>query len=233
MPNTKSRFFVLLLVAVLIAGQFLAFQTLLAQGLLPDPIAIHWGFSGEPDGFADAGSYLLGITATYLALLALLAYFGFGLKRRLLTPLLFGVVGFLFGFLFLIFSITTLIQVGRTAPESDLAPWLLVLLLVLPLSLVFLALGSPKVVLADLLRIEIRGFAVLKLDYAELESVETTQLRARDFGGLGVRYGNRTLAFIPSPGAGVLIKTSFGESVAIRSKNPEILVSALKAKIGQ
>lgn len=233
MPSARFRLIFIISAAVLTAGQFVLFQVLLQSGQLPNPMAMHWGFSGAPDGFSDANSYLIGITATYLVLLALLGYLGFGLRRRLLQPLLFGTVSFLFLFMFLLFSITTYIQVGRSAAEAVLSPWLLISLLVLPLGIVALALGTPTVTMGDQLRIEVRGLALLKLDYSELTGVEQIALRARDFGGLGIRYGNKTLAFIPSPGAGVLISTTFGESIAVRSKNPEILLSALNAKIGK
>ncbi len=232
MPSSRIRFVFLLIAAMLTAGQFLLFQTLISTGALPNPIAVHWGFSGAPDGFGDPNAYVLGITFTYLVLLSLLAYFGFGLRKRLLKPLLFGTMAFLFGFLFLLFSITTLIQVGRSATDAALEPWLLISLLVLPLGIVALALGTPQVSLSDKLQISVRGLALLKLDYSALVSVEQITLRARDFGGLGIRYGNKTLAFIPSPGSGVLISTNFGESIAVRTKNPEILIAALKAKIG-
>lgn len=233
MPKSGYKFFTLLLGAVLVAGQFLLFQVLLSRGFLPDPMAIHWGFSGQPDGFSDANTHLFSITATYLVLLGLLAYVGFGLKRRLLQPLLFGTLSFVAGFMYLLFSVTTLLQVGATAESAALAPWFIFALLAIPVAMVVIVLGKPNVVLGERLLVQIRGLTFLALDFEEVLGVEPISLRARDFGGLGIRYGKRTLAFIPSPGPGVLIKTNFGESVAIRSKNPELLEAAIAARIGK
>lgn len=223
----------LLLGAVLVAGQFLLVQILLSNGLLPDPIAIHWGFDGKPDGFSDASAYSLSTTFAYVGLLGLLAYFGFGIKRRLLQPLLFGITGFVMLFTFGLLSFTTLMQVGISAEQAVIQPWIMISLLLIPIGMVLLLLGSPRVVLGDDLRVQVRGFTLLRLSYKELESAELIQLRARDYGGLGIRYARKTLAFIPTPGAGVVITTSFGESVAVRSKNAEVLLAAIAAKIGK
>lgn len=233
MRRNRFMFVSLLLGAILVAGQFLLVQTLLSNGSLPDPIATHWGFDGKPDGFSDASAYSLSTTFAYVGLLGLLAYFGFGIKRRLLQPLLFGITGFVALFTFTLISVTTLMQVGITAEEAVIQPWILISLLAIPLGMISLVLGAPRVVLGDDLRVSVRGFTLLRLSFSELLSAELTELRARDYGGLGIRYARKTLAFIPTPGAGVLITTSFGESVAVRSKNAEILLSAIAAKIGK
>ena len=224
---------ILLLGAALVVGQFLLVQTLLANGALSDVIATHWGFSGQPDGFSSTNVHWLVVTIVFAGLLGLLAYFGFGIKRRLLQPLLFGITAFVMFFTFTLISVTTLIQVGIPAEKAVIEPWLMFTLLAIPVAMISLVLGAPRVVLGDDLRVQVRGLTFLRLSFSELESVELIQLRARDFGGLGIRYGNKTLAFIPTPGAGVLITTSFGESVAVRSKTAEVLSAAIAAKIGE
>lgn len=233
MRRNRFMFASLLIGAVLVAGQFLLVQTLLSNGSLPDPLAIHWGFDGKPDGFSDANAYSLSTTFAYVGLLGLLAYFGFGIKRRLLQPLLFGITGFAMLFTFALISVTTLMQVGITAEEAVIQPWILISLLAIPLGMISLVLGAPKVVLGDDLRVSVRGLTLLRLSFGELLSVELTELRARDYGGLGIRYARKTLAFVSTPGSGVLITTSFGESVAVRSKNAEVLMAAIAAKIGK
>jgi hypothetical protein len=224
---------VLIFAAVLIAGQFLLVQSLLASGLLADQIAIHWGFDGRPDGFSDTNAYSLGVTGAYTALLAMLAFFTFGIKRRLLKPLLFGVTAFVQLFIFGLITGTTLMQIGTPAEEAVIEPWILISLLAIPIAMVSLVLGAPKVVLGEDLRVQVRGITLLRLDYSEVQSVELLELRARDFGGLGIRYARKTLAFVPTPGAGVLMSTTFGESVAVRSNNADILLAAIAAKIGK
>lgn len=233
MGTNWVRLLILLFGAVLVAGQFLFVQALLASGALPDPIAIHWGFDGKPDGFSDTTAYSVGTTAAYAGLLALLTFFGFGIKRRLLKPLLFSITAFVMSFIFALITATTLMQIGISAEEAVIQPWVLISLLAVPIGMVSLVLGAPKVLLGEDLRVQVRGLTLLRLNFSEIQSVELNQLRARDFGGLGIRYAKKTLAFVPTPGAGVSITTTFGESVAVRSNAAEVLQAAIAAKIGK
>lgn len=231
MATTRKRVLALALIASFVLGQYLFIRDLIAQGELPNPIAIHWGFSGEPDGFSDPTSFLRGITIVYLVLLVMMAFVGFAVKRRLLRPLLFGFFGFFIVLLATIFSVSILVQVGRSPEEVSVSLWVWVLLLLFPVALVAAILTSPRVLLRTDLRIQMLGLTLLKLEFADLTGVREVQLLARDFGGLGIRYSSRTLAFIPRAGKGVLISTNFGESVAVRSDTPELLVSAISARI--
>ena len=124
-----------------------------------------------------------------------------------------------------------LVQVGKRADEVSVSLWVWVLLVLIPVGLIFALLRAPSVVLGKDLRIQLLGITLLRLQYSELTGVTEIELRARDYGGLGVRYANKTLAFIPRAGKGVLIATSFGESLAIRSDSPELLVAAISARI--
>lgn len=232
MPSSRVRVLALGVGLLAIIGQFLLTQYLISAGLLPDPIATHWGFSGEPDGFGPAGAHSILVSGIYLALLALMGYLSFGLKRRLLQPLLFSIAGFVSGFMFVFFSFTTYMQIGLSAQEARIEPWLMLSLLIVPFTMVALVLGTPKVSLGKDLRVYVRGLNLLTLSFESLERVEAFELRAIDFGGLGIRYGKKTLAFISTAGPGVLITTNFGESVAIRSESPELLLAAISAKIG-
>lgn len=227
MRISKFRLVVLGLASLLVVGQFILFRALIASGELPDPIAIHWGFSGQPDGFSDANAYLLGVTSFYLAMLFLLSYFGFVLRRRLLQPLLFGLTGLMFSFLFLLFSLTVLIQVGAAAEEAVLSPWMILAILAAPLGLAAFGLRKPQVELGKQLVVKLGAVPALRLDRANIISAESAELRALDYGGLGIRYARKTLAFIPSGGPGVLVRTNFGESVAIRTDRPEELVAKI------
>lgn len=224
---SKFRLWVIGLASLLVVGQFILFRALIASGDLPDPIAIHWGFSGQPDGFSDANSYLLGVTAFYLVMLFLLSFFGFVVRRRLLQPLLFGLTGFLFSFLFLLFSLTVLIQVGVAAEQAVLSPWMIFAILALPLGLAAFGLRKPQVEMGRQLVVKLGPISALRLDFANITGAEQIEMRALDYGGLGVRYAKKTLAFIPSGGRGVLIRTNFGESVAIRTDQPQELVASI------
>lgn len=233
MPKRGFRFAFLGFASALVLAQFLLFSALVAVGSLPNPIASHWGFDGKPDGFSEANLYLIATTSGYLLLLVAMGLVGFWQKRRLLQPLLFGLLGFVFIFTLASISITVSLQIGKSAEEADIEPWLMISLLVIPIGLAGLALGTPRVSVGQDFRVKVFGLTLLKLDFADFTGVVRTQLRARDFGGLGIRYGKKTLAFISTPGSGVLISTNFGESIAIRTKQPEILVAAIAARIGK
>lgn len=224
---SKFRLLVIGLASLLVVGQFILFRALIASGDIPNPLAIHWGFSGQPDGFSDANAYLFGVTVFYLAMLFLLSYFGFVLRRRLLQPLLFGLTGLMFSFLFLLFSLTVLIQVGIEAEEAALSPWMILAILTIPLGLAVLGLRKPQVDVGGELIVKLGSISALRLQLGSITAAKQTELRAIDYGGLGIRYAKKTLAFIPSGGPGVLIHTNFGESVAIRTDKPEELVAKI------
>jgi uncharacterized membrane protein YhaH (DUF805 family) len=207
------------------------FRGLISSGELPDPLAIHWGLSGEPDGFSNPSDFLRGITIAYLVLLLLIAIVSFTVRRRLLGPLLFGFLVFFLTLLAVIFSSSMLVQVGKRADEVSVSMWVWVLLLLIPVGLIFALLSTPQVSLGEDLRIQLLGVTLLRLRFSELTGVSEIELRARDYGGLGVRYANKTLAFIPRAGKGVLITTNFGESLAIRSNSPDLLIPAISARI--
>jgi uncharacterized membrane protein YhaH (DUF805 family) len=207
------------------------FRGLISSGELPDPLAIHWGLSGEPDGFSNPSDFLRGITIAYLVILLLIAIVSFTVKRRLLGPLLFGFLVFFLILLVVIFSSSMLVQVGRRADEVSVSMWVWVLLLLIPVGLIFALLSTPRVLLGEDLRIQLLGVTLLRLRFSELTGVSEIELRAKDYGGLGVRYANKTSAFIPRAGKGVLITTNFGESLAIRSNSPELLIPAISARI--
>ena len=231
MAVNRNRMLIISLSAALILGQYMFFRGLISSGELPDPLAIHWGLSGEPDGFSNPSDFLRGVTIAYLVLLLLIAIASFTFRRRLLGPLLFGFLVFFLILLAVIFSSSMLVQVGKRADEVSVSLWVWVLLILILVGLIFALLRAPSVVLGKDLRIQLLGITLLRLQYSELTGVTEIELRARDYGGLGVRYANKTLAFIPRAGKGVLITTGFGESLAIRSDSPELLIPAISARI--
>lgn len=231
MAVSKRRILILVIFAFLLLTQYLFFRSLISSGQLPNPLAIHWGLSGKPDGFSDPSGFLRGVTITYLLGLVLMAAVGFSVKRRLLRPLLFGFFGFFLVLLMAIFSSAMLVQVGRRAEDVTVSAWGWLLILILPLALVLALFTTPRVSLGKDLRVQLFGLTLLRLDFADLTGVSELELRAREFGGLGIRYAWRTLAFIPRAGKGVLLTTNFGESVAIRSNAPELLIPAIRARI--
>lgn len=232
MRSPNSRLWALGLAIVLVLGQFVLFSQWIQSGQLPSRLAVHWGFSGAPDRFSDSASYLLAVTLGYSVLVLLLVFTGFFLRGRLLPPMLFGIASGVFGFLFLLFSISVILQRGRTAEDMILEPWLMLIVLAIPVALALLLLGQPKVTLGQRLSITVRGIRLASLDFEEITGLRSIELRARDYGGFGIRYAKKTLAFIPNAGPGLLVETSFGESIAIRSNSPQILESLISGKLG-
>ncbi len=72
---------------------------------------------------------------------------------------------------------------------------------------------------------------MLTLDFDDIVGTGIVQLRARDYGGLGIRYSRGKLAFLPKPGRGLELKLKTGESVVIFSTQPEILQSLVRNKM--
>jgi hypothetical protein len=101
------------------------------------------------------------------------------------------------------------------------------------MALVVLVLRAPKVVLGEQLLIKYASITFLTLEYSEIEAVEIVPIRAMDFGGLGIRYSKRRLAFIPRSGQAIALKLKSGESVLVYSRQPEILQTVIKGKLEQ
>ena len=232
MPEQKFRIIFLALWLSLALGHFGLSQFFIAGGLLPARVAIHWGTSGDPDGFADASWFSYVITGLYLILLLILGYLTFSRKRRLLRQVFFPVVASVSSFLLFVLSGSLFMQVGSSGEGSVLPVTLILLLtLVLTLGLLTLALAKPSVRLTNNLQVYLLGIKVLAIEFSSLSGAKEIELRARDFGGLGIRYARGTLAFMPSAGSGVLIATNYGESIAIRSQESKNLAEEITRRI--
>jgi len=215
MKSTRSAIF---LTAPLITIVFLAGSFFLASaGLLPDPVAVHWGVSGQADQFLDLNSYLWLMTVGFVAYWSgLVALEVFPLKARLLRPLLKSLlVGFYF-FILLVVATTTVLQAGLDTDEGlFIGQWILLTLIPVAI-MVWLFSAKPSLTVRDQLEIRLRGFLFLSVPAQAIESISVIQLQARHYGGWGLRYAANTLAFIPSSGGAVLIRLEWGEQIAVR-----------------
>lgn len=216
-----SRFF-RLFVAPVLTVLFLALVYFLGSlGLLPDPVAVHWGISGQPDGFMTLDMYLWLTGAAFLALwLGLAATELVPTKTKLLRPLLTGLLTYLYVFILTIVASTTLIQIGAKETETPLSGFLIYILVIPVVAMIWLFMAKAKVDLGQELVISLRGIEVVRVPLEQVESIEVSRLRARDYGGWGLRYGSKTLAFIPSSGEGLLFTLEWGEKIAVRMDNP-------------
>lgn len=202
-----------------------------SQGLLPDPVAVHWGPSGQADGFMSLAAYLwligIGFGLLWAGLLALELV---PIRARLLRPLLKGFTGYLYGFILALMVLTTLLQIGRDANQpSNVGLW--ILLTFVPVGfLIWLILGKPSVSLEDSLEIRLRGVRVVSIPGKDVVAITLGDLKGREFGGWGLRYASKTLAFIPNSGPAVFFDLSWGERIAVRSDDAAELAKTMQRK---
>ena len=207
---------------------------LTASAALPDPVAIHWGITGQADGFVSRDSYLLVAGPVIVIPLALQVLFYAIQKNAPLIRKFIGVVlSIIYWMLFAIMFSATAIQVGSAdATQEGFPVFLLAFLLILiPFSLWF-SLAFPEIELGHELVIRLRGFKVLSVSTKEIKAVETATLSPWNFGGLGIRASGKTLAFIPSKGEGVVFALNSGEKIAVRSKQATEVATSASAKLG-
>ncbi len=217
--------------AVALVLSHLGFLILSYQlGWLAEPIPVHWGPSLAPDRFVSFEQHLIEIAILQVFALLFLGISAFT-RRRLLSGLL-GFTGLgVFLLLQLIAWTTTVIQLSD---EQQGFPFnLFLILLAIPMVLVVVVLQVPQVELGERIRVKVSGLPMLTLDYDDIADIEIVQLRARDYGGLGIRYSRGKLAFMPKPGRGLELKLKSGESVVIYSTQPEILQSVVSNKMEQ
>jgi hypothetical protein len=196
---------------------------------LPDPLAVHFGFDGTADGFAPAAFHfwfsliLLGVPA--------LIWLGLSLARPAVPAL--GRVAQVILVMFYVIILWILVAVVLTqldltdAAQARISPSVFIAIVPVFVLIPFL-LSKPRVQLGQQLTINYWGLSIAKIPYAEIVSVEVVIGRARDFGGWGIRYANRTLAFLPSGGECVELETTSGGKILIRSDRATALASEIE-----
>lgn len=208
---------------------------LVSSGALPDPVAIHWGLTGEADGFVPRDSYLQIVAPAILVPWALQILFCVLLRK---TPLIRSfiqvTISIIYWLLFFIIVLATAAQLDvLSASESRFPIFLIALLLVfIPASLWF-ALSFPSIELGENLVIRLRGIKVLTIPMKQVQSVQMATLSPWNFGGLGIRVAGKTLAFIPGKGEGVIFLLASGERIAVRSKDAVSVSSNALARLGE
>ena len=207
---------------------------LTSSGSLPDPVAIHWGLSGQADGFLARDSYMLVVAPTILIPLVLQVLF-YVLQRNLplIQKFVAVVLSVIYWMLFVIMFFATISQVGLLDAAQSNFPVLLiaVLLILIPVSLWF-SLAFPSIEIGTELVVRLPGIKVLSVPMKEVLGVETTSMSSWNFGGLGIRVSGKTLAFIPSKGEGVVFSLKTGEKIAVRSKQASEVLTRALAKLG-
>jgi hypothetical protein len=207
---------------------------LISTSALPDPVAIHWGITGQADGFISRDSYMLVVAPAILIPWVLQILFYVLQKRlQLIRDFVGAVLSIVYWMLYVIMLSATATQIGvSSAAQSNFPISLIALLLILiPFSLWF-SLAFPSIEIGNELVVRLRGIKVLSVPMKDVQTVETASMSSWSFGGLGIRVSGKTLAFIPSKGEGVVFSLRSGEKVAVRSKQAAEVATAAQAKLG-
>lgn len=198
----------------------------------PNPVAIHWGITGEPDGFGSLGDQLAISIFTLSAVgLIWMALVYLGQIPTSVRIMFLAVTGSLWLVLYGIFNYTLVIQLGLPdARDARIGILFFLVLLIIPLLLVPWLLSKPQIVVGDKFRVSYWNIPLFKTEYNQIEFAGEAEARARDFGGLGVRYANKTTAFIPSGGPALELRLKTGERILIRTDSAAELVRELREK---
>jgi hypothetical protein len=227
LKNAKRN---LVLAVTLVIGHLVFLLIGNQAGLINEPLPVHWGTDLQPDRFVSFEQHLIELGFIQLFALVFVSIAAFT-KKRLLSGLL-GITGIgVFALLQLIIWTTTVIQLSDS--QQGFPFNLFLILLAIPLLLVVLVLQAPSIEIGERLQVKVSGVALLSLEYSEILDSEIVQLRARDYGGLGIRYSRGKLAFIPKPGRGLELRLRSGESVVVYSTQPEVLQSVVRNKLEQ
>ena len=216
--------------AVAIAGLQVLINALDVAGQLPNPMAIHWGITMQPDGFVSVGDFALTLLIVQLVLWLPLVVADIWPKSKVrirnLVMLVFGIV---FWLVSAILGVSLFIQIGATDAAAVDFPWPLfaVLFLSIPFLLIFL-LSMPEVVVGKNVQIRLRGLTIMSFDPEEIVSASVGVVSAREFGGWGIRATTRKIGFVPSKGPAVKLNLQDGTEVSVRSKTPEAIVSSIE-----
>ena len=215
---------------IAIAGLQALIYSLDFSGQLPNPMAIHWGITMQPDGFVSVRDFALTVLIAQLALwlpsIAADIWPKSKIRIRNLVILVFGIV---FWLVTVILCVSLFIQVGATDAAAVDFPWLVfvVILLAVPVLLGFL-LSMPEVVVGKDVQIRLRGLNIMSFAPEEIVSASVGVVSAREFGGWGIRLTTRKIGFVPSKGPAVKLQLQDGTEVSIRSKDPKAIVASIE-----
>ena len=211
---------------IAIAGLQALIYSLDFSGQLPNPMAIHWGITMQPDGFVSVRDFALTVLIAQLALwlpsIAADIWPKSKIRIRNLVILVFWLVT-------AILCVSLFIQVGATDAAAVDFPWpvFVVILLAVPVLLGFL-LSMPEVVVGKDVQIRLRGLNIMSFAPEEIVSASVGVVSAREFGGWGIRLTTRKIGFVPSKGPAVKLQLQDGTEVSIRSKDPKAIVASIE-----
>jgi hypothetical protein len=233
MKSGLRKFNVWLVPAVAIAGLQVLVNSLDASGQLPNPMAIHWGITMQPDGFVSVGDFALSVLIVQLVLWLPLVVLDVWPKSKIrIRNLVILVLGIVFWLVTVILGVSLVVQIGATDAAAVDFPWPLfaALILSIPFLLIFL-LSMPEVVVGKNVQIRLRGLTIMSFEPKEIVSAYVGVVSATEFGGWGLRATTRKIGFVPSKGPAVKLNLQDGTEVSLRSKTPEAIVSSIEELI--
>jgi hypothetical protein len=201
-------------------------------GVLPEILATHWGVTGQADGFSTVTEHLiwsniaLVLASAMFAISALLPKMHPALRR-----ILYVITGYFGIFIYGLMVYVIVSQIG-VEDSSTVRLGLEVLWFVLPVLLLTpMALAMPTITLSDKLRIQLSGLTIVSLEYGQIASIASQEIKPAQFGGWGLRFAKGIVAFVPSKGPALEITTRDGEVILVRSNQVENLIAAITPKI--
>lgn len=218
---------------IAIAGLQALINALEASGQLPNPMAIHWGITMQPDGFVSVADFALTVLIVQFVLWLPLIAAGLWPKSKIrIRNLVIRVFGIVFWLVTVILGVSLFIQVGATDSAAVDFPWPVFagLLISIPFLLMFL-LSMPDVVVGKNVQIRLRGLKIMSFDPEEIVSASVGVVSASEFGGWGIRATTRKIGFVPSKGPAVKLILQDGTEVSIRSRTPEVIVASIEELI--
>ncbi|MEK9987398.1 MAG: DUF1648 domain-containing protein [Aquiluna sp.] len=197
-------------------------NSLQSAGLLPAPLATHWGPSGEADGFSSLNEHLWAAGAAFLIPGAIWAvvilYPRIPSTIRIVLMLVTGVL------------FTTMAGIQIAAIDSQIGlldardsalefPLLVFLAPVAVLLILFMA--KPRIDVGESLTVYLRGIPMFRAEYSDIESARKSVASWKSFGGLGLRVSGKKVAFLPNSGEVIELVTRKGETVLVRTDSAD------------
>ena len=213
-----------------IAGLQVLISSFYAAGQLPNPMAIHWSITMQPDGFVSVSEFALTVLVFQIVLWLPSLVTDIWLKpKRRIANLLKTVFGIVFWLVTGIVYLSVLIQIGASeAVAVDFPlPVFVAILLSIPVLLTFL-LSMPEIVVSENVQVRVRGLNIMSFDPEEIVSASEGVVTAREFGGWGIRVTTRKIGFVPSKGPAVKLNLQDGTEVSIRSKDPRAVIELIE-----
>lgn len=203
------------------------------DGELPSRIATHWGVTGQADGFMSPSVFAttMAIICGFFALLISWLLWTRRLPHLTRWVIVVPILAIYLGVLNLVIE-SVLAHRGIEDPSqvSLSATAFIWLFAAIPLILGF-TLSMPRVAVVEN-RVDVTVWAILiyRISLDDVQSIEEVHLRARDYGGLGLRFGKDGFAIIPRPGVGVRITAKDGKRVLVRCSNAAEISKSLDGR---